>query len=157
MKILVCNARVLLISFILATFFLPFSTAEAYTASEGFAKIFATELSRHSEVYQKDSLTKEQRKILKKEERARRKAEIIPERQKMKTIDNPNQDDFFLPGESLPRGKSVLEAISGRVPGMTVSGNSVMIHGPSSFYGGMTPMFLVDDIQVSQDLLIMSQ
>ena len=28
-----------------------------------------------------------------------------------------------------------------------------MVHGPNSFYGGMTPLFLVDDIEVSKEYI----
>lgn len=148
MKRLACQTRIVLLSIIIAAVYNPESagnvsriTLDLSTTKDAFVK----------GVLQEDTLTKEQKKALRKEERARRKAEIIAQRQQIKTIDNPNHADYILLGENLPTGKSVLEAMSGRVPGMSISGNSVMIHGPSSFYGGMTPMFLVDDIEVSRD------
>jgi len=45
----------------------------------------------------------------------------------------------------------VLDAISGRVPGMNIQGTNVQTRGPGSFYGGMSPLFLVDNMQVSVD------
>jgi len=100
-------------------------------------------------IYQDDTLSREEKKLLKKQQRAQRKEQAAAQRKERVIIDNPNHADYILLGDNLPRGKPVLEAISGRVPGMSISGNSVMIHGPSSFYGGMTPMFIVDDIEVS--------
>jgi TonB-dependent SusC/RagA subfamily outer membrane receptor len=41
---------------------------------------------------------------------------------------------------------SVLEMIQGRIPGVVVTGNSVQIRGPSSFYGSNEPLFLIDNI-----------
>lgn len=151
MKSLTYHTRIMLLGLIFAALCAPKSAAYNYTTSESPLDIKITELSIVKEVLQEDSITKEQKKALKKEERARRKAEIIAQRQQMKAIDNPNHADYILLGENLPRGKTVLEAMSGRVPGMSISGNSVMIHGPSSFYGGMTPMFLVDDMEVNLD------
>lgn len=102
-----------------------------------------------------DSLTKAELKAIKKAEkkaaRAERKAQARAERQ-ARVIDNPNHADYVLLGEDLPTGRGVLDAISGRVPGMMISGDGyVVTHGPSSFYGGGTPLFLVDEIEVNRD------
>ncbi len=43
---------------------------------------------------------------------------------------------------------SVLDMIQGRIPGVMVSGNSVLIRGPSSFYGSNEPLYLIDNIPV---------
>jgi hypothetical protein len=102
-------------------------------------------------LYQQDTLSKEEKKELKRQERARKKAEAAEIRLEMKSIDNPNNADYILLGKNLPSGRQVLDAISGRVPGVIISGNSVMIGGPNSFYGGMSPLFLVDDVEVGID------
>ena len=105
-----------------------------------------------------DTLTKEELKAIKKEERAARKAEraeskaLARAERQARVIDNPNHADFVILGEDLPTGRGVLDAISGRVPGMMISSDGyVVTHGPSSFYGGGTPLFLVDEIEVSRD------
>jgi TonB-dependent SusC/RagA subfamily outer membrane receptor len=41
---------------------------------------------------------------------------------------------------------SVLEMMQGRIPGVVVSGNSVLIRGPSSFIQSNEPLYLIDNI-----------
>jgi len=41
---------------------------------------------------------------------------------------------------------SVLEMMQGRIPGVTISGNDVLIRGPTSFYGSNQPLFLIDNV-----------
>jgi TonB-dependent SusC/RagA subfamily outer membrane receptor len=48
--------------------------------------------------------------------------------------------------ENLQNYNTVLEMIQGRIPGVVVSGNSVQIRGPSSFYGSNEPLFLIDNV-----------
>ena len=43
---------------------------------------------------------------------------------------------------------SVLDMIQGRIPGVMVSGNNVLIRGPSTFIGSNEPLFLIDNIPV---------
>jgi TonB-dependent SusC/RagA subfamily outer membrane receptor len=43
---------------------------------------------------------------------------------------------------------SVLEMIKGRIPGVMVTGNNVLIRGPSTFLGSNEPLFLVDNVPV---------
>jgi TonB-dependent SusC/RagA subfamily outer membrane receptor len=43
---------------------------------------------------------------------------------------------------------SVLAMIQGRIPGVQVNGNSVLIRGPSSFLGSNEPLYLIDNIPV---------
>jgi TonB-dependent SusC/RagA subfamily outer membrane receptor len=43
---------------------------------------------------------------------------------------------------------SVLDMIQGRIPGVAVSGNNVMIRGPSTFLGSTDPLFLIDNVPV---------
>ena len=100
-----------------------------------------------------DSLSKAEIRALKKEERALRKAQVRTEQNANRiVVDNPNNADYILLGKDLPRGRNVLDAISGRVPGMMISSSGyVTVHGPSSFYSGGTPLFLVDEIEVSRE------
>ncbi|KPL13082.1 MAG: hypothetical protein AMS26_15600 [Bacteroides sp. SM23_62] len=43
---------------------------------------------------------------------------------------------------------TVLDMIQGRIPGVMVSGNSVLIRGPSSLLGSNEPLYLIDNIPV---------
>ncbi len=43
---------------------------------------------------------------------------------------------------------SVLDMMQGRIPGVQVSGNNVLIRGPSTLLGSNDPLFLVDNIPV---------
>lgn len=60
-----------------------------------------------------------------------------------------NEPDFVLEVDDQMRTyNSVLDMIQGRIPGVQVTGNSVMIRGPSSIYGSNEPLFLIDNIPV---------
>ncbi len=48
--------------------------------------------------------------------------------------------------EQMNTYSSVLEMIKGRIPGVTVYGNSVQIRGPSTFYGSNEPLYLIDNV-----------
>ncbi|MFC2081460.1 TonB-dependent receptor plug domain-containing protein [Bacteroidota bacterium] len=55
--------------------------------------------------------------------------------------------DFVLEiDDNMRNYSSVLEMMQGRIPGVTVSGDNVLIRGPSSFYGSNQPLFLIDNI-----------
>lgn len=54
------------------------------------------------------------------------------------------RSDEWLPGYS-----DVFEALKGRVPGMQISGNNVMIRGPGSFLGSNQPLYLINGIPVT--------
>jgi TonB-dependent SusC/RagA subfamily outer membrane receptor len=43
---------------------------------------------------------------------------------------------------------SVLDMIQGRIPGVQVTGNNVLIRGPSTFVGSNEPLYLIDNIPV---------
>ena len=126
------------------------------TDPAGFHDVFGTqepEAVLDSTQEPEQELTKEELKALKKAARKEKRALARAERQaNRKVIDNPNHADVVILGEDLPTGRGVLDAISGRVPGMMISGDGyVVTRGPSSFYGGGTPLFLVDEIEVSRD------
>ena len=44
--------------------------------------------------------------------------------------------------------RSVLDMIQGRIPGVQVNGNNVLIRGPSTFIGSNEPLYLIDNIPV---------
>ena len=58
-----------------------------------------------------------------------------------------HEPDFVLEVDDQMRTyNSVLEMIQGRVPGVQVTGNKVLIRGPTSFYGSNEPLFLIDNV-----------
>jgi TonB-dependent SusC/RagA subfamily outer membrane receptor len=60
------------------------------------------------------------------------------------------EPDYVITSDEIPSGYTdVLQVIKGRVPGVLVSGNSVLIRGPSTFYGSNEPLYLIDGVTVS--------
>ena len=56
-----------------------------------------------------------------------------------------NEPDYVLRSEDFPKGSNdILEVMQGRVPGVNIHGNQVIIRGPSSIYGNNQPLFLID-------------
>ena len=102
-----------------------------------------------------DSLSKEEIRALRKEERAERRKQARAERQENSiNIDNPNNADYILIGDDLPRGNSVLDAIRGRIPGMTISSDgNVIVNGPTTYRANSTVLYLVDGTEVSRDYI----
>jgi hypothetical protein len=92
-------------------------------------------------------LDKEARKAVKKQEKEAKKA-LAREEAKIRNqpIPNPNHADYIILGKSLPEGRTLLESISGRVPGMMIQGTNVMTRGPSSFTSRGEPLFLIDGV-----------
>ncbi len=55
--------------------------------------------------------------------------------------------DFVLEvDDNMRTYNSVLEMMQGRIPGVSISGNNVLIRGPSSLYGSNQPLFLIDNV-----------
>jgi len=52
--------------------------------------------------------------------------------------------------------RNVADYLQGRVSGVVVVGNSIMIRGPSSFRGPSTPLFLLDGTPIKESDIIMS-
>jgi len=77
----------------------------------------------------------------------------VPEEEK-----DPNQstiqgihgtpDNVIYVDDKLSSYNNVFDIIKGRVPGVTVSGNSIQIRGPNSFFLSTEPLYLIDDIPV---------
>jgi TonB-dependent SusC/RagA subfamily outer membrane receptor len=44
--------------------------------------------------------------------------------------------------------RNILDVIKGRIPGVQVMGNQVLIRGPNTLYGNTQPLFLIDGMQV---------
>jgi len=47
--------------------------------------------------------------------------------------------------------KSVFDAIKGRVPGLVVNNNDVLIRGRNTFYGSTDPLYLIDGVPTSKE------
>jgi TonB-dependent SusC/RagA subfamily outer membrane receptor len=62
--------------------------------------------------------------------------------------------DYVLWGKDIPPGtNNVLDAMRGRIPGVSVIGNSVVIRGVNTFYGSTDPLLLIDGVVTSFDAI----
>jgi len=67
------------------------------------------------------------------------------------------QPDYVLRSEDIPYGyRDALQVLQGRVPGVVVNGNNVYIRGISTIYGNTQPLFLIDNIPVSDVNAVLS-
>ncbi|MFC2098635.1 TonB-dependent receptor plug domain-containing protein [Bacteroidota bacterium] len=60
-------------------------------------------------------------------------------------------DNVLYLDEHMRSQNSVLDIIKGRIPGVTVTGDEVMIRGPSSIYLSSQPLFLIDNVPTTVD------
>lgn len=56
--------------------------------------------------------------------------------------------DVIIVDETMRHYQNVAQIIQGRVPGVSVSGNKIVIRGASTFYGSTDPLFLLDGVPV---------
>jgi TonB-dependent SusC/RagA subfamily outer membrane receptor len=81
-----------------------------------------------------------------------KKEEAIKDEEDKKEHENDlptihGKPDNVIYGKDIPDGTpNILEAIKGRVPGVLVTGNSVVIRGPSTLLGSNDPLILVDGV-----------
>jgi TonB-dependent SusC/RagA subfamily outer membrane receptor len=62
--------------------------------------------------------------------------------------------DYVIWNDDIPDGsKNALDAIRSRVPGVSVSGDKVVIRGPGKIMGSNDPLLLIDDVPVSYENL----
>ena len=62
--------------------------------------------------------------------------------------------DYILWAEEIPPGYSnLLEAMQGRIPGVTIIGNTVIIRGVNTLLGSSDPLVLLDGIYADVDIL----
>lgn len=59
-------------------------------------------------------------------------------------------NDVIIMDENLQNYSNVAQIIQGRVPGVMVSGDNIIIRGVNSFYGGTDPLFIVDGVPVDK-------
>lgn len=57
-------------------------------------------------------------------------------------------DNVIYVDDKLASYNNVFDIIKGRVPGVMVTGNSIQIRGPNSFFLSTEPLYLIDDIPV---------
>jgi hypothetical protein len=62
--------------------------------------------------------------------------------------------DYVLWGKDFPSGTSnLLEIIKGRVPGVSVNGDQIIIRGVGTIHGSTDPLVLIDDVPANVDAL----
>jgi TonB-dependent SusC/RagA subfamily outer membrane receptor len=60
------------------------------------------------------------------------------------------EPDYVIKSEDIPSGYSdALQVMKGRVPGVNVTGNRVIIRGISTLYGSTEPLYLIDGVPAS--------
>jgi TonB-dependent SusC/RagA subfamily outer membrane receptor len=70
-----------------------------------------------------------------------------PDNNRLTGIHNPPED--ILTSDEIPSGtRNIFEALTGRIPGVMVTGDKILIRGPSTLYGKTQPLFLVDNLPV---------
>ncbi len=58
-----------------------------------------------------------------------------------------SEPDFILYSKDFPKGsRSLLDVMKGRIPGVNIYGNQIMIRGPNSLMGSNQPLFLIDGV-----------
>jgi TonB-dependent SusC/RagA subfamily outer membrane receptor len=69
------------------------------------------------------------------------------EKNENKLHDIYSEPDFVLHSEDFPKGsRSVLDVMKGRIPGVNIYGNQIVIRGPNSLMGSNQPLFLIDGV-----------
>ncbi len=61
-----------------------------------------------------------------------------------------NASHIIMFDDKMQNYNNIFQAITGKVPGVRVSGNKVIIRGINSIYGGSEPLYLLDDIPVDR-------
>lgn len=74
-----------------------------------------------------------------------REREVDTMKQTLKGIYN-SPDYVLYVDEHMRTHNSVFEMMQGRIPGVSVTGNSVLIRGPSSIYASNEPLYIIDNV-----------
>jgi TonB-dependent SusC/RagA subfamily outer membrane receptor len=61
--------------------------------------------------------------------------------------------DNIIYGSELPKDMNVMEALKGRVPGLTITGDRVIIRGVNTIMGSTDPLALLDDVPTDISVL----
>lgn len=109
--------------------------------SNFYGDFFLTTVSaRNNKVYR----TKMHQETLK-----RMKEEEIREANRNKITGIYSKADNVIRSEDIPEGyNNVLQVLQGRVPGVDVQGQRVIIRGVKTFYGSTDPLYIIDGIPV---------
>ncbi len=58
-----------------------------------------------------------------------------------------SEPDFVLSSSDFPKGsRDIVEVMKGRIPGVNIYGNQIIIRGPNTLMGSNQPLFLVDGV-----------
>ncbi len=104
--------------------------------------------TRNNKIYRRAELAK-----LRKEMREKEKEEN--ERNKVNSIYG-KADNVIISDEISEGYSNILQVLQGRVPGVLVSGNSVVIRGVRTIYGSNEPLYLIDGVPMNDVSSIMS-
>ena len=67
------------------------------------------------------------------------------------------EPDAVIRSEDIPSGyRDILQVLQGRVPGVNVTGNSVIIRGVGTFFGSSQPLYLIDGVPVNDVSAVLS-
>ncbi|MBN1414567.1 MAG: TonB-dependent receptor plug domain-containing protein [Bacteroidales bacterium] len=122
--------------------FVPEDTYAKVTKQQGDYTL-TTLSERDNKAYRRERYRKER---IAYEEEQRRKA--IADSNKLQGI--YGDPDAVIRSEDFPSGyRDALQVLQGRIPGVAVSGNNVIIRGVNTIYGSTQPLYLIDGIPVS--------
>ncbi len=58
-----------------------------------------------------------------------------------------NEPDFVLHSSDFPKGsRDIVEVMKGRIPGVNIYGDQIIIRGPNTLMGSNQPLFLIDGV-----------
>lgn len=58
-----------------------------------------------------------------------------------------SEPDFILPSSEFPKGsRDIVDVMRGRIPGVNIYGNQIIIRGPNTLTGSNQPLFLIDGV-----------
>ncbi len=77
--------------------------------------------------------------------------EVVIAAKKFEKSYNYEADNTYIPGNESYGYTNIYQMISGRFAGVTVMGNRILVRGISSINAGVSPLFLIDGVQVSSD------
>jgi TonB-dependent SusC/RagA subfamily outer membrane receptor len=69
-----------------------------------------------------------------------------PDNQMQKIHQTPN--DVIYVGDDVSSYSNILDYMQGRIPGVNITGNQVIIRGINTFYGSTDPLFLLDGVPI---------
>jgi len=99
-----------------------------------------TESERDQKAYRIERY--EETKLALEEEEKRQKEE-----NNNKLTDIYSEPDFVLPSSEFPKGsRDVLDVMRGRIPGVNIYGDQIIIRGPNTLTGSNQPLFLIDGV-----------